>query len=95
VSSPAAARARSASLLARDPERVRILTLGSKLERVVAQGRRAPSLALDRRGRGAWPRPCTRAGWFRASAASASPARKTAAAAAIGSPGVADARRSR
>ena len=73
--SPAAALARDLlALLARDTERVRILTLAEQVERVVAQGDHPPfSLALGIGAAGQRvARPCTRApGGSPASAASA------------------------
>ena len=68
ASSPAAALARELlSLLARDPERVRILTLGDQVERVVAQGDHAPfglALGIGAAGRRVAESLHARAGWF-------------------------------
>jgi hypothetical protein len=66
--SPAAALARDLlALVARDPERVRILTLREQVERVVAQGDHAPfALALGIGGAGQRVAAAlhARAGWF-------------------------------
>jgi hypothetical protein len=68
VGSPAAALARDLlALLAREPERVRILTLGEQVERVVAQGDHAPfalALAIGTAGRRVAEALHARAGWF-------------------------------
>jgi hypothetical protein len=68
VGSPAAGLARDLlALLARDPERVRILTLGEQLERVVAQGdhaRFALALGIGAAGQRVAEALHTRAGWF-------------------------------
>jgi len=68
ASSPAAALARELlSLLARDPERVRILTLGDQVERVVAQGDHAPfglALGIGAAGQSVAETLHTRTGWF-------------------------------
>jgi hypothetical protein len=68
VGSAAAALARDLlAVLARDPERVRILTLGEQVERVVVQGDRAPfALALGIGGAGQRVAEAlhARAGWF-------------------------------
>ena len=66
--SPAAALARDLfALLARDAERVRILTLGEQVERVVAQGGHAPfalALGIGAAGQRAAEALHARAGWF-------------------------------
>lgn len=66
--SPAAVLARDLlALLARDPERVRILTLGEQVERVVAQGDNAPfalALGIGTAGRRVAEALHARAGWF-------------------------------
>lgn len=66
--SPAAALARALlALLARDPERVRILTLGEQVERVVAQGGHAPfalALGIGAAGQRVAEALHARAGWF-------------------------------
>lgn len=68
LGSPAAALARDLlALLARDPERVRILTLGEQIERVVAQGDHAPfarALGIGAAGRRVAEALHARAGWF-------------------------------
>jgi hypothetical protein len=68
VGSPAAALARDLlALLARDPERVRILTLGEQIERVVAQGDHAPfalALGIGAAGQRVAEALHARAGWF-------------------------------
>ncbi|HJR02059.1 MAG TPA: hypothetical protein VKA83_10525 [Methylomirabilota bacterium] len=68
ASSPAAALARELlSLLARDPERVRILALGDQVERVVAQGDHAPfglALGIGAAGQRVAETLHARAGWF-------------------------------
>jgi hypothetical protein len=66
--SPAAALARDLlALLARDAERVRILTLGEQVERVVAQGGHAPfalALGIGAAGQRVAEALHARAGWF-------------------------------
>jgi hypothetical protein len=66
--SPAAALAcELLALLARDPERVRILTLGEQIERVVAQGDHAPfalALGIGAAGQRVAEALHARAGWF-------------------------------
>jgi hypothetical protein len=66
--SPAAALARDLlALLARDPERVRILTLGEQVERVVAQGDHPPfalALGIGAAGQRVAEALHARAGWF-------------------------------
>ena len=66
--SPAAALARDLlALLARDTERVRILTLGEQVERVVAQGGHAPfalALGIGAAGQRVAETLHARAGWF-------------------------------
>jgi hypothetical protein len=66
--SPAATLARDLlSLLARDAERVRILTLGEQVERVVAQGGHAPfalALGIGAAGQRVAEALHARAGWF-------------------------------
>jgi len=66
--SPAAALARDLlALLARDVERVRILTLGEQVERVVAQGGHAPfalALGISAAGQRVAEALHARAGWF-------------------------------
>lgn len=66
--SPAAALARDLlALLARDAERVRVLTLGEQVERVVAQGAHAPfalTLAIGSAGERVAQALHARAGWF-------------------------------
>ncbi len=68
VGSPAAALARDLlALLARDPDRVRILTLGEQIERVVAQGDHAPfalALGIGAAGQRVAEALHARAGWF-------------------------------
>jgi hypothetical protein len=68
VGSPAAALARDLlALLARDAERVRILTLGEQVERVVAQGGHAPfalALGIGAAGQRVAETLHARAGWF-------------------------------
>jgi hypothetical protein len=68
VGSPAVALARDLlALLARDPERVRILTLGEQVERVVAQGDHAPfavALGIGTAGQRVAEALHARAGWF-------------------------------
>lgn len=66
--SPVAALARDLlALLARDAERVRILTVGEQVERVVAQGDHAPfalALGIGTAGQRVAEALHTRAGWF-------------------------------
>ncbi|MEX2217149.1 MAG: hypothetical protein WD749_00185 [Phycisphaerales bacterium] len=66
--SPAAALARDLlALVARDPERVRILTLGEQVERLVAQGDHAPfalALGIGTAGQRVAEALHARAGWF-------------------------------
>lgn len=68
ASSPAAALARELlSLLARDPQRVRILTLDDQVERVVAQGGHGPfglALGIGAAGQRVAETLHARAGWF-------------------------------
>jgi hypothetical protein len=68
VSSPAAALAHDLlTLLARDTERVRILTLGDQVERVVAQGDHPPfalALGIGAAGQRVAETLHARAGWF-------------------------------
>lgn len=68
VGSPAAALARDLlALLARDAERVRVLTLGEQVERVVAQGGHAPfalALGIGAAGQRVAEALHARAGWF-------------------------------
>lgn len=55
------------ALLGRDPERVRVLTLGEQVERVVAQGRHAPfalALGIGAAGQRVARALHERAGWF-------------------------------
>ncbi|MFI5326012.1 MAG: hypothetical protein ACHQ7H_07240 [Candidatus Rokuibacteriota bacterium] len=68
VAAPAAALARELlALLARDAERVRILTLGDQVERMVAQGAHAPfalALGIGAAGQRVAEALHARAGWF-------------------------------